>query len=36
MANEPIALGGVIPILRVRNLEASYRYYVDKLGFHVN
>lgn len=27
------SLGGVIPILRVENLDASVRYYVEQLGF---
>jgi catechol 2,3-dioxygenase-like lactoylglutathione lyase family enzyme len=31
----PATLGGVTPILRVGELEASIAYYVDKLGFHL-
>jgi uncharacterized glyoxalase superfamily protein PhnB len=31
-----IALGGVIPILRVENTPASIDYYVNKLGFAIN
>ncbi|SPE27619.1 putative lactoylglutathione lyase [Candidatus Sulfotelmatomonas gaucii] len=30
-----IELGGVTPVLRVADVEASIRYYVDKLGFKV-
>jgi catechol 2,3-dioxygenase-like lactoylglutathione lyase family enzyme len=33
---QPIALGGVTPILRVANLAASIDYYTTKLGFKVN
>lgn len=32
----PLELGGVTPILRVNNLNASRDYYVQRLGFHVN
>jgi uncharacterized glyoxalase superfamily protein PhnB len=28
-------LGGVIPILRVNDLDASVAYYLEKLGFHL-
>jgi hypothetical protein len=28
-------LGPVVPILRVADLAASVRYYVERLGFHV-
>ena len=35
-AESKIALGGVIPILRVENTLASIDYYVNKLGFSVN
>ena len=31
----PATLGGVIPLLRVENLEASIEYYVERLGFHL-
>ena len=32
-AAHPPTLNGVVPILRVENLEASVSYYLDKLGF---
>jgi len=31
----PATLGGVIPLLRVENLDASIAYYVEQLGFHL-
>jgi catechol 2,3-dioxygenase-like lactoylglutathione lyase family enzyme len=36
MANPTkISFGGVTPVLRVRDVEASTRYYVEKLGFTI-
>jgi predicted lactoylglutathione lyase len=35
-AGAAIELGGVTPILRVKDLAASIEYYVGKLGFKVN
>lgn len=31
----PATLGGVTPILRVADLDASIAYYLEKLGFHL-
>jgi catechol 2,3-dioxygenase-like lactoylglutathione lyase family enzyme len=35
-ASSPVGFEGMTPILRVRDLAASLRHYVDVLGFHVD
>jgi uncharacterized glyoxalase superfamily protein PhnB len=34
-SSAPATLGGVTPLLRVDNLDASIVYYVERLGFHL-